>query len=172
MKLLTWCILGFVVLFSACRDSIDSTVLDLVDKNDAEGLRRWNGSPRTLNEHNTNGWTPLMCAAEKGDIALVKILIEKGADVDAKDNQGFTVIAQIDSIVRRITCISAQHKKSYSEKMKREGYSEKEIQQDLQLFDNSLPAHLKDPQLLPKYRAVLDYLRAAHSSTNNLNRVK
>jgi uncharacterized protein len=39
---------------------------------------------------NDNGWTPLMIAAEKGDLDLVKLLLKRGADPNAKSKQGNT----------------------------------------------------------------------------------
>ncbi len=34
------------------------------------------------------GWTPLMYAAEGGSLDIVKLLLNKGADIKAKDNDG------------------------------------------------------------------------------------
>ena len=43
-----------------------------------------------VNLPGTSGWTPLMMAVFKGDIALVRRLISKGADLSAKDEKGKT----------------------------------------------------------------------------------
>jgi len=40
------------------------------------------------------GWTPLMSASKNGSIEIVQLLIEKGADVNAKNNLGITVLMQ------------------------------------------------------------------------------
>jgi ankyrin repeat protein len=164
--------IGMLLTLSGCRESEDQSMLNLINLGDVNGLKNWNGSSQALNAHNANGWTPLMCAAEKGDLQLVKLLVEKGADLGVKDKQGFTVTERAESIVRRIWANTDENKRKFSEQLRRENVSEDVIQGQLCLIENSLPANLKDPQLLPKYQAVLDYLRAAHSSTNNLNRVK
>jgi ankyrin repeat protein len=39
-----------------------------------------------------NGWTALMYASQKGYAEIVKLLIEKGANVNAKDDRGFTAL--------------------------------------------------------------------------------
>ena len=44
------------------------------------------------NERNTNGKSALMMAASKGDVAVVEILIDHGADLYAIDNHGWSVI--------------------------------------------------------------------------------
>jgi len=40
----------------------------------------------------TNRITPLMISSREGDIKVVKELIAKGADVNAKDNAGYTAL--------------------------------------------------------------------------------
>ena len=43
-------------------------------------------------ERRKNGFTPLMSAVRDQDINSVKLLLEKGADVNAIDNQGWSVL--------------------------------------------------------------------------------
>ena len=40
----------------------------------------------------TMGWTALMVAARYGHLEVVKVLLAKGADVNAKDNAGNTAL--------------------------------------------------------------------------------
>jgi len=46
-----------------------------------------------VNEKDTEGTTALMAAVSEGRIDIVKVLIEKGADVNIKDHSGFTALA-------------------------------------------------------------------------------
>ena len=39
-----------------------------------------------------NGWTPLMNAAEKGHLPVVEYLLERGADMEAKDNVSDVIV--------------------------------------------------------------------------------
>ena len=39
-----------------------------------------------------SGWTPLIKAAYKGHVALVRVLLEYKADVNAKGRKGFTAL--------------------------------------------------------------------------------
>ncbi|KAH8890544.1 ankyrin, partial [Thozetella sp. PMI_491] len=39
---------------------------------------------------NSNGWAPLLWAAESGYEALVQLLLEKGADIEVKDSYSQT----------------------------------------------------------------------------------
>jgi ankyrin repeat protein len=41
----------------------------------------------------SNGWTPLLFAAESGNLELAKLLVERGADVNAKSDDGLTVLS-------------------------------------------------------------------------------
>jgi len=46
-------------------------------------------NPELLNIRDTNGWTPLFLAARNGDLDTSRLLVEKGADINARnpDNQ-------------------------------------------------------------------------------------
>jgi ankyrin repeat protein len=44
-------------------------------------------------EYNTQGWTPLMEAAENGHETIVKLLLSAGAPADAKTNSGITALS-------------------------------------------------------------------------------
>ena len=51
-------------------------------------LRR---DPGLLNKHSEDGeWTPLISACAHGQLAIVKLLLDKGATVDLTDNDGIT----------------------------------------------------------------------------------
>lgn len=44
-------------------------------------------------EYNTQGWTPLMEAAEQGNESIVKLLLAAGADAGAKSSTGMTAVS-------------------------------------------------------------------------------
>ena len=48
--------------------------------------------PGIVNEADADGGTALHCAAERGNAALVTVLCERGADVDAVDHRGQTAL--------------------------------------------------------------------------------
>jgi len=68
-------------LFNAIETSNIDNILKLMDKVANE-----------LENKNKNGWTALMMAAFKNDYEMVRILVENGADVNAKDFKGMSVL--------------------------------------------------------------------------------
>ena len=63
--------------------------------------RRWERVKRILNEGaDVNGrggnrnYTALMLASKYGELKIVKLLLEKGADINAKDNRGYTPLSE------------------------------------------------------------------------------
>ena len=52
-------------------------------------------NPDLVNSKNTNGVTPLMFAADVGDIETVKLLLASNADVNARDDHGITPLLMV-----------------------------------------------------------------------------
>jgi methionyl-tRNA formyltransferase len=61
-------------------------------KNDLESLRSLINNIAGIDDRTKEGWTPLMIAAYNGCHAVSKFLIEKGADINAVNNNGTTVL--------------------------------------------------------------------------------
>ena len=59
----------------------DQRIFDLVKGDDLSGLRDHLESGADVNAGDDQGWTPLNFAAGKGNLAIVKLLIDRGADV-------------------------------------------------------------------------------------------
>ena len=53
---------------------------------DPEGLRARVGKGAGVTVVSNNGWTPLNFAANNGHVDVVRLLLEKGADIESKDN--------------------------------------------------------------------------------------
>lgn len=51
----------------------------------------------TVNPKTAEGWTPLMAAAQSGDVRLVQMLVSRGAEVNAHNARGLTVLMQAGS---------------------------------------------------------------------------
>jgi ankyrin repeat protein len=58
---------------------------NLIKRGDEEGLRAALDAGLDVNSVNQNGWTLLMLAAVEGDVPLGRLLVERGADVAAKN---------------------------------------------------------------------------------------
>jgi palmitoyltransferase len=45
-----------------------------------------------VDQRASNGFTPLMCAAQKGNLPLIKLFLDRGADIEARDSNGITPV--------------------------------------------------------------------------------
>lgn len=62
-----------------------------ISKGDVATVKKFVEYGVDVNE-SKNGMTPLMYAARYNNAEIAKFLIEKGADISAKDNNGFTAL--------------------------------------------------------------------------------
>ena len=62
-----------------------------ISKGDVESVRKFIEYGADVNEL-TNGMTPLMIAARYNKTEIIKILISKGANLNQKDENGFTAL--------------------------------------------------------------------------------
>jgi ankyrin repeat protein len=79
---------------------------NLIKRGDEAGLRLALEQGLDVNLANQNGWTLLMLAAVEGNVPIGRLLIEKGASLDARNNKdesalmlathrGFTLFAEL-----------------------------------------------------------------------------
>jgi uncharacterized protein len=60
---------------------------NLIKRGDEAGLRQALDTGLNPNLANQNGWTLLMLAAVEGDVPIGRLLVEKGAIIDASNNK-------------------------------------------------------------------------------------
>jgi uncharacterized protein len=64
----------------------------LIKRGDEPSLRAALESSLDPNLSNQNGWTLLMLAAVEGHVAIGRLLLEKGADITARNNKEDTAL--------------------------------------------------------------------------------
>ena len=65
-------------------------VVDAVAEGDKDRVKELLSGGFSVNEQNDSGVTPVIKAAERNDVDMVKILIKEGADISKKDFDGFS----------------------------------------------------------------------------------
>jgi len=80
----------FIFIFSLIVILGCASLHDSVIKNDYDNVQKKIKTKDDANKIDNEFKTPLMYAAANGNIKIAKFLIEKGADVNAKDNEGTT----------------------------------------------------------------------------------
>ncbi len=72
--------------------SYDATPLGIaISKGDIDAVKKFIVYGTDVNEK-SNGMTPLMIAARYNKIEIIKFLLSNGAQLDAKDEKGFTAL--------------------------------------------------------------------------------
>ena len=66
---------------------------NLIKRGDEAGLRQALDTGLDPNLANQNGWTLLMLAAVEGNVAIGRLLVEKGASINARNNKEDTALA-------------------------------------------------------------------------------
>jgi len=66
---------------------------NLIKRGDEAGLRQALDTGLDPNLANQNGWTLLMLAAVEGDVSIGRLLIEKGAGINARNNKEDNALA-------------------------------------------------------------------------------
>ncbi len=75
-------------------------IFQIVESQNLQSLSVLTNDIKQINSVNNFGDTPLMIAARMGNVEMVRMLVDAGADIDAC-NKGFTVKEQIESYLRR-----------------------------------------------------------------------
>lgn len=73
------------------KDNLDD-ILEVCKSGTIEELKKISFTDRILFEKNQKGWSPIIVAAYNGNVDLVKWLVEAGADINDRNNNGTTVI--------------------------------------------------------------------------------
>jgi hypothetical protein len=119
------------------------------------------GHPRQASSSMARGaktypMSPLLVAATHGDLQGVELLLCHGADINAKDTDGFTVIDWLESILRR----SGDAMKDMAESLKRIGFDNAAV--DTLIQAAAVPGNPTDADI-ERFRTVLEYLKTVRA---------
>lgn len=151
-------------------DSAEKSVFEAVKNGDVEKVKRMATIKENLIARDANGRTPLMNAAEQGNLQMATVLAEAGADINVKDKNGFTAVDLLESMLRRIQLNTPENKQKRIEQMRREGFSEEVIRKDIQMIENSAPSLQKSADDVRKLQGVLDYLKQVKDEKDKAER--
>jgi hypothetical protein len=153
------------VILTACiafGEEEQMTIFDAIMNGNTTEVRRMASMTKNLDARDNQGRTPLMLAAEEANMECVRVLVDAGADIDATD-KGFTVIDQLESMLRRINSNTPEFKQKRIEQMRRERFSEDVVRKDIQMFEASVPRQ-KNADDVQKWQVILDYLKKVKES--------
>lgn len=105
-----------------------------------------------LDKIDATGRSPLMVAAGSGKLAIVKVLLQEEADIDFRDKYGFTVIDQLESILRR----SGTNMQATAETLRKQGVSEAAISN--LVASSAVPGNPSEKDV-QQIKAVLKHLK-------------
>ena len=147
-------VLVFCVISIVSLSEEQKTIFNAIKNGNVKEVTRM--AKLNLDERDAFKKTPLMCAADQGNFEIVKVIAEAGADINARDKCGFTVIEQLESIIRR----TGEKKKQTEEQLKKQGLNEKEIEK---LMMNSAPPN-ESAENIKNWQNILDYLKKLKES--------
>lgn len=151
-----------LVAFNAFGEDKQEALCDAVKSGEIAEVRQMANTGKNLDARDSQNWTPLMVAAQAANAEAVKLLVEAGADINATD-KGFTVIDQLESILRRINLNTPEYKQKHIEQMRRDGIKEDVIKRIIQMDEASIPRQ-NSTDAVRKWQAILDYLKQVKES--------
>jgi len=84
---------GILLLSAGCTTTLNRAI----ERDNAKAVDRYLDSGANVNQPDRDGATPLINAAQYGDLALMQRLVGRGADVNAHDNQGNSALSYLAS---------------------------------------------------------------------------
>jgi ankyrin repeat protein len=82
-----------IAVSSACgRRSLDGKLIDAAAEGDAVTVQKLLDSGASIDAHARDDWTPVTTASREGKLGVVKLLLERGANVNTKEGGGHTAL--------------------------------------------------------------------------------
>ena len=138
-------------LFITGMSNSMENIFSLAENGNIEKLDRELISGANVNAKDKNGQTLLMYAAIGKQLEAVKMLKDKGADISAKDNYGFSVIDILESRIRR----SGKSWSNTFDALKEQGFTDQQIEN---LKASSKPAGTEED--VRRWELILDFLNS------------
>jgi len=102
------CLLGSLLGMTACT----ANILTAADRGNIEETEKAISRGEGVNKRDNNGNTPLILAAKHGDFAIVKQLVIKGADIHAKNNDGYDALLALSNYTMKDSSVEVKGKQS------------------------------------------------------------
>lgn len=156
------------VLSASIAAGDEKALLQAVENGDVDGARRMAQTKEAVNATDDRGYTLLTIAALQGNLEMVRLLVEAGAEIGTPVEKGFTVVQQLESTLRRINMNTPEYKRKEAEQMRQEGLSEDVIRKHIRMIEWSAPpGPPKSAEEIRNLKAVLDYLKKAQTLKEN-----
>lgn len=87
------CVVSVLLMSASIQADANADLLSAATSGDLAGVRRALADKADINTKGAKGRTPLMWAADKGKLNVVKYLVKKGVtDINAKDDRNMTAL--------------------------------------------------------------------------------
>lgn len=158
MKYVIMFVSSLIALYGFADEESDS-ISTAIDTGNATRVREVEKKSQ-INEVDESGRTSLMLAARQGNLVVVKKQLLEGADIEIRDKYGFTVIDQLESILRR----TGPALKATIESMRKQGFSEDTISK--LVASSAVPGNPTEKEL-EGIKTVLTYLKKVKVAQEN-----